>query len=160
MSTFKPGDVVVHPEYGRGIVQELFGKDWVEYGAACDHAALTAVAADLRRLVVIDPDNEDDMDRLGDILDNHEWEPKPRLGAFLFGLADALREFANPKPPKPEEPTGLGAVVEDAGGTLWVRSTWPENDDDHLGKPWAQGPVRSNWQIVDAVRVLSEGVQP
>lgn len=126
MSTFKPGDVVVHPEYGRGIVQDSI----VGWGAHGGFSMLRGVAADLRRLVVIDPDNEDDMDRLGDILDNHEWEPKPRLGAFLFGLADALREFADPKPPKPEEPTGIGAVVNDHQGRAWIRT---ENRPD---MPW------------------------
>src|SRR5690606_604511 len=39
----------------------------------------------------------------------------------------ALREFANPTPPKPDEPTGLGAVVEDANGEKWVRTGKPSH---------------------------------
>ena len=168
MNEFKPGDVVVHPEYGRGIVQDSPNL-WVEFASSPHWAPpLADVAADLRRLVVIDPDNEDDTDRLGDILENHEWQPKPRFGAFHSGLdlAAALREFADPKPPKPEEPTGLGAVVEDAAGTVWVRVAADDDPGNDTLRACASPPWRHRgltakwWAHLDAVRVLSEGVQP
>jgi hypothetical protein len=65
------------------------------------------------------------------------------------------------KPPKPEEPTGLGAVVEDADGRLFTRRCdcgaprdwWP----NHAIEEVAVGTAYSD---IDAVRVLSEGVQP
>ena len=111
---------------------------------------------DARPLVVIDFASREQVERLSRaylaaVADNMPADNPTHLQA-------ALREFANPTPPKPDEPTGLGAVVKDADGTLWVRTTWPENDADNLDKPWAQGPIRRHWQIVAAVKVLSEGV--
>lgn len=73
-------------------------------------------------------------------------------------LAAALREFADPTPPKPDEPTGLGAVVEDAEGKRWVR--WSARDDLAAWCPPDPNVARSSWHHVDAVRVLSEGVRP
>jgi hypothetical protein len=68
------------------------------------------------------------------------------------------------KPPKPEEPTGLGAVVEDGRGVRWVRAesakgmTNPWQATLHVAEP---DHVRQlAYAEVDAVRVLSEGVQP
>jgi hypothetical protein len=73
---------------------------------------------------------------------------------FADRLQAALREFAEPTPPRPEEPTGLGAVVETAGGRF-VRS------DVETSNPW-RGPngVPHEWDDItdSAVRVLSEGV--
>lgn len=68
-------------------------------------------------------------------------------------LADQIE--AQTKPPKPEEPKGLGAVVEDSKGVRWVRNPdlavickWRNADRD-----WTR------WDLIDAVKVLSEGVQ-
>lgn len=62
--------------------------------------------------------------------------------------------------PKPEEPTGLGAVVEEADGTRWVRSDimpyvaqWSCARPD---EPWRS--VRRYYKDIAAVIVLSEGV--
>jgi hypothetical protein len=104
-----------------------------------------------RPLVVIDPDDAEAVERL--------------CASFLMGdegtsignvtdLQAALREFANPTPPKPAEPTELGAVVEDAsqvefvhlGSGLWVYGT-------------TDGPSRGfAYADIAAVRVLSMGV--
>ena len=65
-------------------------------------------------------------------------------------IRDAMRTFT---PPKPEEPTGLGAVVEDDKGVPWVRT--PEGAWFGPGKNFVAG-----YYLIDAVRVLSEGVQP
>lgn len=68
----------------------------------------------------------------------------------------ALREFANPTPPKPEEPTGLGAVVEDSEGQQYIRTA-------HIDcvRPWmvAHGSIDVEWSDIAAVRVLSLGVE-
>ena len=156
MNEFTPGDVVVHPKYGRGIVQT---KGFVEFADVGDYADLRDVAADLRRLVVIDPEDRAQVERLVRAFPD-EWGFEQDEEAFRECTEDvqaALREFANPKPPKPAEPTGLGAVVEDAEGSKWVRSErWPE-------QPWDPCGVRDGgfpWEHIDAVRVLSEGVQP
>lgn len=65
----------------------------------------------------------------------------------------ALREFANPTPPKPEEPTGEWAVVMDANGNVWTRM-----NDVHWSSA-ASPNNRQTWGELDVVRVLSEGVQ-
>ena len=108
-------------------------------------------------VVVIDPEDREQVERLtGHLADAmHDW-PEPR--AMSPGiLADALREFADPKPPKPDEPQGLGAVVEDAEGQRWVRATnfttvrhWRGCDEHWQG--------RRRWDEITAVKVLNEGV--
>lgn len=75
-------------------------------------------------------------------------------------LQSALREFADPKPPKPEEPTGLGAVVEDIEGRQWVRFKHYEIKPWSLDGPSAERHHAQFWRDIDVVRVLSEGVQP
>ena len=62
-------------------------------------------------------------------------------------------------PPKPAEPTGLGAVVEDANGSQYVRLATKDDAPWHL-QP--EGPIGFNahpYHEIDAVRVLSEGVE-
>ena len=103
-------------------------------------------------IVVIDPEDAEQVQRLWDIYIEQN-DVHPTMG----GLPAALREFAAPTPPKPDEPQGLGAVVEDAEGALFVRTVLPVEDADVLNKPWSNGPVRRHWQVVDAVRVLSHG---
>jgi len=108
---------------------------------------------EIRPLVVIDPEDRGHLKRLLTAIYN---QPDP-LSPTLHGLADALIEFANPTPPKPAEPTGLGAVVEDAEGVLWTRTAL----DDYAA--WLSSnpggtPTRTGWSEVAAVRVLSEGV--
>lgn len=56
--------------------------------------------------------------------------------------------------PKPVEPEGLGAVVEDAEGRRWVRFRInPE--------PWRRGDagIYRAWSLIHATRVLSSGVE-
>lgn len=87
-----------------------------------------------RPLVVIDPEDTEAVERLararweayrGDASvkpcsfdDLAEWLRQERID----WMQAALREYANPKPPKPEEPTGLGAVVRDESNRKWVRA--------------------------------------
>ena len=63
---------------------------------------------------------------------------------------------------KPDEPTGLGAVVEDADGVLWVRiythgacNDWRTTNDEPGGE---ETDARRVWSDITAVRVLSEGI--
>jgi hypothetical protein len=109
----------------------------------------------LRPLIVIDPEDREQAERLdkairsayskADVLDPDE----------TGKMQAALREFANPTPPKPDEPTGLGAVVEDAEGARWVLS------HEHLSDaPWTRPHLNGTYAYkqIAAVRVLSEGV--
>lgn len=153
---WKPGDVAMRDGELAFLTDRGVWR-WSTTGLPClaqDHARS-------RPLVVIDPEDREQVEqliRLQDIaFDGSARDPV--IAADVRDMQAALREFADPKPPRPEEPTGLGAVVEDAAGELWLRSYLPGEDADVLGKPWKNGPVCKNWQIVDAVRVLSEGVQ-
>lgn len=118
-----------------------------------------ASAKHVRSLVVIDPEDREQVGRLLDALAEKDWEVGEG-DQLADDVQAALREFANPTPPKPEEPTGLGAVVEDTDGRLWFRmtlenQTWP-------GEVWQEqyGCDPDRWRKyadVNAVRVLSEG---
>jgi hypothetical protein len=110
---------------------------------------------EVRPLVVIDPEDHDQVERLRSSLESMSFSLWA-CGAATC-LTTALREFANPTPPKPDEPTGLGAVVEDAEGRRWLRF-----DANTGGWPWIHdGPLDSRkYDAITAVRVLSDGVQP
>lgn len=104
---------------------------------------------------------------------NHaESEPEPLPdGLVLSKDGDLLnwrgenyvrQKVSPPTPPKPDEPTGLGAVVEDAMGRRWVRVL---HGPAHPGLIPSEGPwkierftVRELWDGIDVARVLSEGV--
>lgn len=120
---------------------------------------LRLTSGEPRPLVVIDPEDREAVERLVTAIErvtggtaNH------RAGDDMQA---ALREYANPTPPRPDEPKGLGAVVEDEGGVLWFRmavenQTWP-------GEVWQEqygdADRWSKWDSVAAVRVLSPGVE-
>ena len=100
-------------------------------------------------LVVIDPEDREQVERLWIIL---------RDGLALRSrdnLQAALREFANPTPPKPEEPTTWLAAVEDADGNRWCLHGGPTEP----GLEWYSPDLncRAAYADIDAVRVLSEG---
>jgi hypothetical protein len=112
-------------------------------------------------VVVIDPEDAEQVGRLAGILhdfDAHLADDPHRESAWISLTRDALRVFANPTPPKPVEPTGLGAVVEDAEGLLWVRAgTYHQG----RGRDWhLLGDTDYEcWADVNAVRVLSDGYE-
>ena len=73
------------------------------------------------------------------------------IGAYIM---KALDDFANPTP-RIEEPTGLGAVVEGDDGELYVRAPQRDGVDWRGTGMW----IYKDWQAINAVRVLSEGVK-
>ncbi len=106
--------------------------------------------------VTIDYEDREQVERIVAIL--HDGDPwfggGPNQPTHTSLLQKALREFADPKPPKPVEPLGLGAVIEDDEGDYWVRletGTWAYQSN-------AGGGVK--WRELHVVRVLSEGVTP
>jgi hypothetical protein len=108
--------------------------------------------ANYRPLVVIDPESESDHERLRELLIDCGWVPDGDADS----LDDILREFANPTPPRPDEPTGLGAVVEDERGELWVRDK-TTTTVSHWKR--ARGGSRYRYADIAAVKVLSFGVE-
>jgi hypothetical protein len=114
----------------------------------------------------IDPEDREQVERLAKVMDDefarrgwvNQSTPDPDV---VDAIQAALREFANPTPPKPEEPTGLGAVVEDAEGSLWFRMTL--ENQTWAGEVWQEqygcdADRWTKWADIAAVRVLSEGV--
>ena len=151
---WKPGDVAVYD--GGRVIRVDPGDDphWVDDEGDARRGSWPDRQA--RPLVVIDPEDSDQVERL---MDGVTW---------LFSQADvntvqaALREFANPTPPKPDEPQGLGAVVEDADGVLWIkvyafdghcaRNSWAKHGEVGCVSDWR------NYSDIDVASVLSEGV--
>jgi len=109
-----------------------------------------------RRVAVVDFEDREQVERLLRAWCECTYSSQALLDK-IPRMQAALREFAEPTPPRPEEPTGLGAVVEDAEGVRWVRK-----GDERCGCPWSRqiGAAFSgqDWDRIDAVRVLSEGV--
>lgn len=69
---------------------------------------------------------------------------------------DTFRQAEVVRPPRPEEPTGLGAVVEAIHNNHFVRVATGD-------QPWQRvsdmdGEYLCEWSDIDVVRVLSEGV--
>ena len=151
MSEYAPGTVAVATVRGvEGvlIVRTARRDEFAWYDTTERHRWLKEDdLTDVRPLVVLDPlawwPNETDRRRV--ISNLREW------GALF--IADAIE--AQTRPPKPAEPQGLGAVVEDAEGSRWVRCDADET-------PWYRVDSDDwySWRNLDAVRVLSEGVQP
>lgn len=165
---WKPGDVAMMTWPGNcdGEFAVIRGDghwqmtDWLDGNKRDDDEFLTdswlaKLTPTIRPLVVIDPE---DTEAIKELVQRCNFY---RPGEFITPMVDALqkglRELANPQPPRPEEPMGLGAVVEDGSG-LWVRT-------EHHAAGWCpsgsnSGPYRCWQDMTNDVRVLSEGVQP
>ena len=135
-------------------------KDWRSpHGSHSIWTSASQVTA-VRPLLVIDPEDREQVERLisgvrrARVLQDRDTQMAD--DGFDRALTAALREFANPTPPRPDEPMGLGAVVESARGNLYVRA----------GDGWLPSTVLGmfrnpiDWNDIAAVKVLSEGVQP
>lgn len=141
---WKPGDVAMANDTTGGperIAVCTGGGRW-NYGLGDVWSSVSQV----RRLVVIDPENDEQVGAFRSHL--------RRLGILPGDTVEdwqaALHEFANPKP---DEPTGLGAVVRDRDGITWVNAGGPY--------PWRTVSHKDhNYADIDAVEVLSEGVTP
>ena len=157
---WKPGDVaMVTTRYPKSSPRVMVRREtaWAtEFGQALDADVIEA-----RPLVVIDPDDPDQVARLSQAWDAAEHSgplPERRMTLRQLRLRAALRSMIEPPaPPKPDEPTGLGAVVEDSAGNQWIRcgngpAAWmlagasPSNRDTCA------------YDGIGTVRVLSEGV--
>lgn len=107
-----------------------------------------------RPLVVIDPE---DRAQVALVLSRyHSWKWTAEVAeASITDMQAALRSLL--APPKPDEPTGLGAVVEDAEGRRWVRAR-ETTTTAHWKRADGFGQ-RLAYDKVNAVRVLSLGVE-
>ena len=136
---FKPGDVAMV----NGSVSVRADHVWhTSTGVLSDHNV-----THVRPLVVIDPEDREQINHMQKVWD--VWGlPKDLL---IDSLQAAFRALA--APPKPDEPQGKYAEVENSEGMTYYRSPsgeWHRATDDFV-RPWSH---------VGAVRILSEGVQP
>lgn len=147
---WKPGDVaMVLPRGGDSLVGIKTFDGW--HLGPIELADRNVEAA--WPLVVIDPEDREQVERLVRACPD-DWcfeQDEATVIDCTESMQDALRSLK--EPPKPEEPTGLGAVVEDAAGQRWTRV-------DGYYCHWSDGREFKSWGNVNAVRVLSEGVQP
>lgn len=157
---WKPGDVAI--ACGDRMIRTVDG--WWSSESGQPRIAYTITTP--RALAVIDPEDRDEVEHFLDryftayYASRTVCQPKPDE-RHVDALQVAFREYADPKPSKPEEPTGLGAVVEDSKGRLWLRVTTPGHS--YAWRPEGNATDYDDvryWNGVDAVRVLSEGVQP
>lgn len=118
-----------------------------------------AAGITVRPLVVIDPEDRERVERLR--VAYHARRRAINGSDPTSDLQAALREDADPRDPKPEEPLGLGAVVEDWDGGRWVRSN-PAGEAEwvtvNAGARGLASPYRTYAQI-NAVRILSDGYE-
>ena len=103
-------------------------------------------------VLVIDPEDAESVTQLVCALADQGWRP-----TTAHGCRAALRSLLTP--PKPDEPQGLGAVVEDADGVRWTRTQTPPNPGRwRADTPPQVLPGFAGYDEINAVRVLSEGV--
>lgn len=154
---WKPGDVAVIRTAGgdREVVGLRDTNGWAhlrDYETTMRSHSLWSTASQvevIRPLVVIDPEDREQARDLWAAWIDAGAHMEPGIGR----LQAALRSLV--APPKPDEPTGLGAVVEDVDGKRYIRTA-----DTDCSTPWSYANNYSDheWSDVAAVRVLSEGV--
>lgn len=140
---WEPGDLATSPRGGR--VMRTSSRAWVLF----DGHPIT-LEDEPRPLVVIDPEDREQVERLVRAF----WDAQTDAGDDDHSyMQAALRSLIAPS--KPEEPQGLGAVVE-YDGSPWVglgHHRWLEVPADRLVES-----RRRHWRdFPNAVRVLGEG---
>lgn len=165
---WKPGDVVAITEYVGdpipairveakcGVKHHHVNHDHWHYlrPAPCGATWTSASDPAAHALVVIDPEDAEQVERLADLL---AWalhtSDTPRL-------ADALREFADPKP-RIEEPANWLSVIRDNEGIEWYRWSVRPKDRDQAWVPvWDEGRCYpTGWDDIHAVEIVSAGIE-
>lgn len=156
--TWKPGDVAMVP--GVGLALRTDG-GWVTQCGEVRTNANFGLFSKVSRVVVISPEDREQVERLTKVLVEaafaHGNVVVSDQGIHPDTTAAALREFATPKPPRPEEPTAWLAAVEDEDGNRWCLLGGPPE----MSRGWYSPDLntRRNFADIAAVTVLSEGVQ-
>lgn len=150
----KPGDVAVDRDNRR--VMYTADRGWVD-GDGDERPCMTERIT--RPPLVIDTEDREQASALLAALLRQN-DPLHPDGS---GIRAALRSLVSP--PRPDEPTGLGAVVEDERGDRWVRGYGNKGAGeawycDHPSGPRDEGWQWKHYDDIAAVKVLSEGVTP
>ena len=162
---WKPGDVAMAA--GERVIytdNDLSPWTWALTGAPAHRQ--DRVEEEARPLVVIDPEDREQVDRLAKAMHEsdhiaswHDLHNETR-SQIKDAMQAALRSLV--EPPRPEEPTGHMAVIEDRKGDRWVNWRDPRRSGHHE-RPWVNthdSEDARDYADIDVVRVLSEGVQP
>lgn len=154
----QPGDLAMVHLTNRGWVRAMWmdGCEWETPYADSDGQTTyhRNYPSEVRPLAVIDPEREEQVERLAEAIlrnDRHNGAPCYSTTCHVERLAQSLRDFAIVKP---DEPAKIGAVVEDVEGHLWTRAR------TNVSGWVASHGLWREWDRVDAVKVLSEGVTP
>jgi hypothetical protein len=145
---WKPGDVavMVTPNDQRHVVMMDKHGEW-----RCGETPGWTCVGEPRPVVVIDPEDREQVARIeSDFASRMHWRESTLHDERRDALHATLRSLITP--PKPDEPQGLGAVVEHYGSN-YVRVT-------NRKRPWADEADGNYvaWDELDGpVRVLSEG---
>ncbi|WP_418060771.1 hypothetical protein [Pimelobacter simplex] len=122
------------------------------------------ISGSARPLVVIDPEDREQVERLAAAFVDVYWRsegPRETAGA-IHAMQAALREFASPTPTKPDEPSKWG-VVEASCVHSPRRLHWMRHEDDNWWPfaPYGEDdrrPLPDDWDsLVDPV-VVRDGV--
>jgi hypothetical protein len=160
---FKPGEFAFidswrgENQFAVRVHRGLDCLDWCVLDATDTRGLMAEVITSARPALVIDPESEADVQRLCDAYKSVDHS----VGTMW--MQAALRSLI--EPPKPEEPTGLGAVVEDAEGNQFVRIArgrwgWVEaNGMLSLSSRCQREQPGVEWEDISAVRVLADGWQ-
>jgi len=158
---WEPGDVarVKWTSHEATAVRNAANDGWshgLTFGAGSLHDDISGPEA--HPLVVIDPEDPEQVERLVNSLRDEGTPLALTLATAIDIVQAALRSLV--ADPKPEEPTGLGAVVEDAEGRRWLRLTGQSEVPDHPEWVRPEYPLMGwrKYEAISAVRVLSEGV--
>lgn len=151
MRNWQPGDVAVATRHD-GTTSRAIRQNDGTWRAA--DSCINNPPHNFRPLVVIDAEDREQVERLAKAM--HEsggmtCTTSRTRRQMEDALQAALRSFITP--PRPEEPTGLGAVVEDEGDT-WVRV---DRDEACWFVADKAGPARCWAEFTAQVRVISEG---
>lgn len=170
---WKPGDVYLAKYEGEApklfMRIKAFGKDQYEWKSSERTKSWDFGAAQwFRPLVVIDPEDREQVERLTDLM----WA-RGLLGSGVGGRCTpavevteaqaALREFANPTPPRMDEPAVWGVVEASCVHTdkrmKWMRhedgNWWPfvnYNDGDE------RRPLPDDWDSLVEPKLIREGL--
>ena len=149
VQNWQHGDIAIAVNYeGEEKVVRYRRRQWV----FADGSTMPESGTQVRRLVVIDPEDREQVERLAQA-----------IGAInVSRLQERLREFVTPTPPKPDEP-GRWGVVEASCAHSPRRLHWMRHEDDNWWPfaPYGEDdrrPLPDDWDsLVDPV-VVHDGV--
>ena len=118
-----------------------------------------------KAVVVIDPEDREQVERLIRLFQVEQFGGQYGSHSLdetsISNMQAAIREFANPEPPKPDEPLGLGAVVRAPWNDhvdLWLRTTGDRPGSDHVWQNQRANNIWRTWaDFPSSVEVLSSG---